>query len=61
MKEIYSEDRLNISQLDIVVKDSSKIDSFVDAIFAVEILKLPVQHDHIQLFPKVQRLLSFVP
>lgn len=42
-------------------KDSSKIDSFVEAIFTVEILKLPVQHDHIQLFPKVQRWLSFVP
>jgi len=43
------------------VKDSSKTDSFVEAVFTVEILKLPVQHEHIQLVPKEQRWLSFVP
>lgn len=44
---------VKIAQLDSAVKGSSKIDSFVEAIFAVEILKLPVLHDHLQLFSNV--------
>lgn len=60
MKETDSEDWLSIAQLDAVVKDYSKRDSFVEAIFTVDILKFPVQHDHIQLLPKEQRL-SFMP
>lgn len=56
MKEIDSEDWASIAQLDTVVKDCSKIDSFVEAICTVEILKLPVQHGHIQLFSKSAKM-----